>query len=438
MAYEDYLPRAFRRKTPLDQIPGYAGGTLGEQLGRVPNFAAPEDDIEKIWALGDPKNPVMVDQNAPPPPSNLLQPQPPPVPADFTVGGPTQISPEQLAEIGAPPMAKRGEYNRPQREFIGEGTQDERTLAYNQAVEGYKPQKAKGFWDRWLKPALVGGGIGFLAGGPGGAIGGAATNTLRSAFDPTSPNKDWRTRELAQSRGEVGGVYARRKAEDEDVSRQLGQQKTAADIGLARTRTRDIAERAKTERNVQVGTAVLDDGRTIQMERKGDTWVMSRGPDGQPIVRKPAPSSKEKVRVDVPGVGPLEVTPESALGYYGAMENRQYQRGQDAEEKTQTQAEVTAKKQALTSQAQKLFADAQIYENNASHLDPDDELEKVERQRLLNAAETARAQARGKEAEADALVVPKLNATEQEIYDAAKGKKLDPDEAVRRYRSGKY
>jgi len=299
------LPRIFRR-TPFPLTPPFVEGdhplgnilipgarSFAEDVPPPAQIAAP--NLTNIaTALPQPVDNPNVDVDAPP----LLGLQPPP-----------------------PAMIQGDKYSRPQN-VIGATSPEEAAMMRNQALHAYEPQKSKGFWDRFLKPALLGGGLGFIAGGPGGAIGGAATNAIRSAFNPKAPNEDWKRRETAQSDREVTGMLQRQKMSDEDVQRQATLQRTIADTQLSRRRAAELGK--SKPRNVQTGTAVLPDGRSVQVERddKG-TWQLSKGADGDVVVKKAAPNAKSKVTVDVPGVGPLEVTPESALGYYSTAENRQ-------------------------------------------------------------------------------------------------------------------
>ena len=79
------LPRIFRRRSPLDEIQGFAGGTLGEQMGR--NVLA--DPVP----YDDPNQPLPVAPSAAPniaaPPANIAA----PLPSQPSIAAPLDATP---------------------------------------------------------------------------------------------------------------------------------------------------------------------------------------------------------------------------------------------------------------------------------------------------------------------------------------------------------
>lgn len=235
------LPAIFRRKPPPQQ--------WMESPAEVPNIAAPPiapptpaADLNIATA-----DRVPVDENAPLPPLRD---------EDRIVSTPPSrnlLSPETLAEIGVPPMVRRDKSGKPQRQYIGEGTPDERAQVYNEAVHGYEPQESKG-WRKWLPLALRGALAGFGAGGVGGALAGGLYGGVSGAINPKLKNEQWKQREMAKSDAEIGKIGQRRKLERADA-------KAEADLALVNERTKALRNpkpQAGQVRETADGYALID------------------------------------------------------------------------------------------------------------------------------------------------------------------------------------
>lgn len=144
------------------------------------------------------------------------------------------------------------------------------------------------------------------------------------------------------------------------------------------------------------------------------------GPDGKPKVVYEAPDRPEKPE-------PADTTDTWANLEGGFRANAQ--KAQDAAQK----AEQAAKDYIASKKAIDPNFDAASDPNAASLI------AESKRQREFALEQTKKAdEAAFKKTEASGKRKGGMNATEKKIYDAAKGKGLDPDEAIRRYRAGKY
>jgi hypothetical protein len=254
-----------------------------------------------------------------------------PVDENVSVG---YAPPPVLAPFNRPPVMFGGRDGLPER-VVAEGSSLDRAMLKRGALEDYQPKKEskKHLLARTLLN-FIGGGIPGAAGtliGPGGIM------------DRRGLDRSRQQQELARTDQGIGRELLMRKTTNDllnDESQRRYRQAQTTRLGR------------EPQRNVQTGSAVLPDGRTVQMEHDGKAWKMSTGPDGQPIITKPAPVDKPKVKVNVPGVGELEVRPESALGYYGAVSGREESREQRQEERTRKDEEISAEAQSLLEQSQ--------------------------------------------------------------------------------------
>ena len=239
---EDFLPAVFRRRKPpkWDQDTGFN----------------PPDNIlyAANTALDDPIDP------------NILQPPPE---AGPNVALPLSGSVDMSMAPTPPVMIKRSKSGRPES-TIG-GDELSRNQAMSEAVDAYEPQKAKGWWGRWLKPVLTGAGLGFLRGGPGGALGGAAFNAIHSATNPRYQDESWKRRKQGELAGQARGIYAGQKENREA-------RKTEAEITDIEART---AERGR--------------GSKHYVERSDGVYEISdANPDGRKIANVPAEAVRAK------------------------------------------------------------------------------------------------------------------------------------------------
>lgn len=300
--YNDLLHR-IRVPRGLDSLPDgeLRPPPIITDAGGIPTLRRPPlHDIDRIAALGE----------------GL------PMPTESDI--PLLSRPVELPPLPRPqPTVTTDMSGRPTPVVIG-GDPEQQVLARRRALEAYQPQKES------KKSLLLRTLLGQLRGGLVGEGGSLDTLLGRGgAFDRRGKDEAWKQQQLSGVYGQLDRTRADRRAGLQD--RLLGAQVKKAE-----------APTVPPLRNVQLGSAVLDDGRTVQMERTETGWKMSTGPNGQPITTKPAPANKPKVKVNVPGVGPIEVTPEAALGYYGTLENRNSQQEQKADEANFTNAQVDA------------------------------------------------------------------------------------------------
>lgn len=317
------------------------GPSIGRGEDIVPISELPIERSEDRWLRTPPVAPTALDAVGEPPPVPLLtrrtadSPAAPLIDPNLLESLARQPDTGQVAVGDAPPMVLRRN-GRPTQQFIGGGTPEERLLTRRQALESYQPQKES------KKHLLLRTALGFIGGGLAGP-GGVAQTLLGpgGVLDRRGVDRAWQQEELARADEQYGRLRTDRRAGLQD--RLLEAQVKKAE-----------APTVPPLRNVQLGSAVLNDGRTVQMERTETGWKVSTGSDGQPIVTKPAPANKPKVTVEVPGFGPIEVTPEAALGYYGTSENRNFQREQKAGEASFTNTQVDAGIQSTQQQLSKV------------------------------------------------------------------------------------
>lgn len=213
---EDFLPAIFRKAKK---------GIKPEQSSALSNMLAPAETVEPAL----------------PPPNIAVAPEP--VIASGTSPEPMGVPSPNVGP--APSMIRRGKYGRPTG-VIGDASPNEKATMENEAIQAYDPEanKPKGWWNRILKPALIGGGLGFLAGGPGGAIGGAGFNALQGAINPARGNEQWKSRRLAESNKQVEGINKQKKAHLETQKTTADIENTGANTNLARIRAKDITDKA--------------------------------------------------------------------------------------------------------------------------------------------------------------------------------------------------
>lgn len=88
----------------------------------------------------------------------------------------------------------------------------------------YEPQKAKGWWNRYAKPAIMGWAAGQSRSlNPGSGLGGALGGLLGTAINPKGQEEKWKTDEQAEVQSQI-------EQETEAQKNRLGIQKTQAEI----------------------------------------------------------------------------------------------------------------------------------------------------------------------------------------------------------------
>lgn len=236
----------------------------------------------------------------------------------------TPVAVDPAGMGAAPTLITRNDRGRP-LSAVGEDplTRDQDLL---RAQQDYKaPFSKKDFALQTL--------FGFLRGGlPGAGL---------SAID-YGANQDTRNQmavgsDMARTQGRINDELLTRNQNNDLLNDQSTRQYRNAQTVELLSR----ASRPERPANVQTGKAIQPDGTAIQMERNPTTgqWEVSLQ-DGQPIVVAPPPKTSPKVKVNVPGVGELEVSPDSALGYYGAQGNRADTLTRDNEKAGQQNASI--------------------------------------------------------------------------------------------------
>lgn len=238
---EDFLPAIFRKikraVKPAGQdpaVPNILASSGGVDLQQSPNIAAPQD----------------------------------PTPVSRTTG---QTMDENVTR---PRRVETDTKGRPIPQ-VNAIDPDQQATEYNQRLNAYQPEKAKGWWDRYLRPALIGAGQGFLAGGPGGAIGGAGFNALEGAVNPARGNEQWKNRKLGESNRQMKGIEDR---QDQRYKRE----KTAADLTKTEADTNLANVRAKAASQPKPGAKHY-------IERTDGVYEVSdANPDGRKVGNVPA------------------------------------------------------------------------------------------------------------------------------------------------------
>lgn len=213
--------------------------------------------------------------------------------------------------VGTPPIMTRTTKGGRPTEVIASGDPLENDIALEQALERYKAPVSK-------KQLALQGLFGFLQGGIRGAI----ANTAQYGLDQNYRNAVETGPELSRLEPRIKTEMLQRREEN-----TLANDASMRDYRGAEAT--GILTRAGQKPNVQTGKGLLPDGsgQYAQMERDPSTnqWKMSTGPDGKPIIvdQPKEKTDKPKVKVNVPGVGEIEVTPGEALGYYGQVQGRE-------------------------------------------------------------------------------------------------------------------
>lgn len=284
---DEVLPLIFRRRRPVSpRIP--IGNDLPEQGGIMGNLPRPN-----ILAAQDPAPPVVVPTGADAsqmtartetrprttlPNITALAPSPvaPPLSNEPVVSRSGQV----MDEYSTRP-ARRVETDtrgRPTRNIALGG--DEQTLDYANRVAKYEPQEGGGGWWPRIKAAIAG----LAVGGPVGAASAFGTRMLREKFEPKLADQEWKRQQMGEIAPAVESIRQGRK-------NALQEESTAANIGLAKARTKAL-EREKTtagrivERkdgvymiNSETGKAEKIAGIPPEAGTPGSTRYVSR-PDG--------------------------------------------------------------------------------------------------------------------------------------------------------------
>lgn len=371
--------------------------------------------------------------------SPLYDPEPIPVrPAtrifdDSTLGEP----PSPIVNVGPPPLTTTDRRGRP---VIVPGLPATERVSAEQELMGklqsYEPRKRSTL--RQIGMAAL---RGFGAGGPGGAVAGAIFGTGTALLDPTAEDRAWRDRQIAESQQRQ--VLARQD------------QRAGLSDELLRAQVEETRAQAEARRNPRprLVEQVLPDGTQI-LTPEAPGVVTGR-------TRPPTP----RIAVDVPGVGPIEATPEAALGYYGQVGRREEDankartsltQAQDAErtylrqraEASRTVSDLRARKAQLKPDPSKVGFDGKVndpdYWAQVDQLDAmikDAESEVNRRQTL---ADQAAAEARrfageaGSRPAAPTAPPPPPGVTEASIRAEARRRGANEEEAVRRARSFKW
>lgn len=385
-------------KGPLD--PGYEP----PPALRRPPLTAPSD-IDRIAVLGEPQPSV--------PPLLMRTSDSPAAPAydPALVGELTRqmpalrnpderISDDRLAQIGAPPMVIRRD-GRPTTKFIGEGTSEERLGVRRQALEQYEPQKES------VKKLLLRTALNTLRGGLIGE-GGAADTLLGpgGVLDRHGIDRVWQQQQLGQTDERLGQLRTDRRAGLQD--RLLESQVLENEAQAARALREPTVPPIK--------PASIFTGAEDVEDEAGNVIVV--GPDGKPIINPSTGQPYVRRRLKPPPVKPDTAPTQRAdlVDNIAAAEREKASLGpppQTMIDDVNQWGEVTGKKvnPAYTHWAARF-----------QKLDDDIRNWKVSLGKVPELASTS----------------SELNPTEQRIYDAAaKNPKLDPNEAVRRYREGR-
>lgn len=326
--------------------------------------------------------------------------------------------PDQTSELPPIPDLSATDYyqmNRSRRPKIDPAIRDPQAQLqdYESNVRGYEPQNESG----WKIAARTG--LGFLAGGIPGAIYTAGNELL----DRKQHDRDWQQGELENTGRGLATIGARRKEglqeglirsqiNENDAQTLRARREPAApnlvDYGGYKIPQTDAARLAqakelaankpKVERGVLQREVKHKDGSTHweQSYDNGRTWEKSTGSGDEAPPEKPETGDDNATR--------------AAWAY-----------------KKQGEAESAAKNLRQQAASQ----DLTTYAGQEAQKDLNARAAEAEKNALKYRDE-------GDKAATEAKTTRGANATEQKIRDAAKSKGLDPDEAVKRYRAGKY
>ena len=247
---------------------------------------------------------------------------------------PVEIPPTPPVVAGPPPLTTTDRKGRPR--LMSDIGSEERIEAERQLMDelrNYEPKKRSRL--RMIGMSALRG----LAAGPGGALSGALWGGLASVVDPTLEDKQWQAEQMAQSQQRAQQAMSERRfgLQDELLEAQVNE-----------------ARRAPRPRLVP---HVQPDGTEILVPEQVGV-----------VTGRPRPATP-RIAVDVPGVGPIETTPEAAIGYYGQVGAREATARERESTRRDEMATRNAQRQALLDEAKTLRGQADNAEENAKALD---------------------------------------------------------------------
>jgi hypothetical protein len=298
----------------------------------------------------------------------------PPLPPPSYPVAPVGYEPQPIViDAGPAPLVTGSRTVRPRRVPLLPGEELEAEQQYGTALQNFEPQK-RGWKKRLAFAGLQA--LAALGGGPGAALGAGAASLGLTAADPALPDKYWRARELGQSEERLGDLRQQRRAGIQDDYMQ-----SQAVENLAQA---EAALRPKAPKLVE---QVLPDGTSVLV------------PEAQGVVTGRPRAPKPTVAIDVDGKR-LEVDPEAALGYYGAIGKR----------------DETQETRAAEREAQRLAAQDEL-----DQLTTDEVAAGEEKNRAYSYLEKAKANyAALASAPADTVSNERLSAAENEVREATR------------------